>query len=491
MASKLVENLHLLLTSFIEGGVEKKNPKELADLLTILKAHAKAVKQFNVASYKSFPAIFHILDYFSRVDNKHYQNSQEEEKSNSISSIPPDSSSFVRYCAKILSRAIRIPDSQNIHLFISHGGFDVVIGALSCILRRIVHEAKNEDNTSGVHYELSPTYNDVKSLNLFVRCLSVICLEKSEEFEALKAGAKVDLLISLQQTARIPLTLFSSFRTQYREEIAKKPNTGSGKKESTKEKADEIATEGITLGEIAAMNVFDLLARPAAEVTERIVCERRIIRFFENLLVFFTALSCNLHLASLAIQTGIAWRCLEIVGQYGSYPPCGDKALDSNMKHLNEKAIMAALVLRNLLIHAEVAQNPRESPEAETSPSKMLEIETTFHHKRKHEAHKTQQPKAIKKTGSDKENDIQVVTSFHSACLALLGLKLIRHLLKNHGEPRAIPTQVDRVAAEEFLYRFGSSLYEPLLIWNEEVREELQQFLSKQIDAITLRNAER
>lgn len=543
MISKFTENIYSLLTNFLESEFEEKTPKDLRDLLILLKAHAKAIKQFRLKGYRGFPEVLQILDYFSQT---YLEQAFREEQDQNTSHALTACSSIIHYCAKILARAIRNSDPKTLQLFISRGGIDAVVRALDSVYRKVVHETQSREDLKS-HCELSPTYDDLKSLNLFVRCLTVIGSQKRAEIAALTDESKLRLLMSLQQLVSIPLTLFSSFKAQCRDEVEKRAKEKSKreikmkqarelkeeskeilniteeskagdekqvsrpadtKKRSEEQKVEEskeaiskpepkkeqtIGTEKeqppienmkddanepspfYDVSNIAARHVFLLLSNPITEVTERIICQRQIVSFSQSLLEFFKVLSCDFQLAVFVVQAGIAWRCLEIIGYYSSLTECGNQSLDENLKKINQAAIAAGSVIRNLLIHTE-----QETDLA----SKNIDLDEVSSNK-KHQEGK------LEMIHPSSEDDKQIVDKFKSDLKVLLGVRLVEQLLINANEPRFELEQADIAAIEGFLKMFVSYVYEPQTIWNEEVRNELQSLLRKQISSINSNNGEK
>ena len=130
------------------------NASDFNSLLTILRAHAKAIKTYSITNYDCFGEILTILRYLPEKIS-HWDPIQESVHESF------DIAEYIQTVCKLIFRAIRLEDSQNAIHFAQTKGIEVLLLILTSLVHRI--SSNNSAQSSNYYTDIQIAYEDLHS----------------------------------------------------------------------------------------------------------------------------------------------------------------------------------------------------------------------------------------------------------------------------------------------------------------------------------------
>ena len=457
LISKFILGLYSLMSNSLQVPLSDMNEKQLGDLLVIVQAHSKIIKILELREYSSFEDIILILNHFSLLYSQH-------------SPINPPSqeitimySEFILNLCRSIYRAINLRDSLNCQSFIQTKGLKALLSVIVSIFKKI-NIAKIMDPYN-YYNDIIVSLVDLKALNVIIKALNILYQDNPREFMTLNQEIRIQICINLQQISKIGLNLFEYVRSTFNQ---KEKNELSSPQKPYKLDFSE-GLENNTTFHPSLVSIFDVLRNYNANLST--YSEQYISKIFDfsksylELLLYLSKESCFI---TSIIQSGLAWRCLELVCYHDSLDtPL--KCNDNNWYRINQQTDKASLILRNLLIYSNEAFVLKVSEAG--SKSYIL-------------TSKEKSPHLIMELNKIDKSQKFILISFYEAMIDLLGKKMIQMILEDFYEPIVQPEDKDKNSIHKFLKMVSANSTEPSLFWNEEARCDLREILKTQILSI-------
>jgi len=451
-----VQTLYSLLKETMKKPLGEMNQKEMEDTLVIVKSHAKAIKLYSLKDYACFQQIIALLKYFA--------DQMGELEKESFSNVTEFLLvlSFLIELYKIISRTIHLNRSENIKTFIDAGGFPFLISIQNSMINKINMIKENEtDNYSS----LTVSYQDLKVINLSIKILKEIVIKNPSVWESIDSDSKLQIFLDFQIASKISLLFFEFIKNQF-------------EKSEYQEKTDDSFEDNSANSDNSnphIISIFDIL-HSEGNINKSNLYTDKLIDFTNHLFELLVSLSCQVSFCPLLIQSGIVWRCIELL-TYFDDPNRYSRKIENPIYRKTVTSIeMICNVLRNVLIFSNEAYILKTN--SSLIKSKEVGIKT--------KKIKSQEllPSLDKLGGFERT----VLAKFQTAIFHLIGQSITQVLLMDYYEPVLIPKGEDRDNILRFMKIFATSYSDPLTLWNYETKQELKELIMSQIIMINNSN---
>jgi len=431
------------------------------DLLIILEAHAKAIKEYKVQRYQCFREVLQALEHFCGTLSEGSYSPYPD--TNSLS----DTTRCIYILCRIIYYSIRIENSENLDLFINLRGLFTLLESFQVLIKNM-NIARYGDNEN--HYlDLRLLQPKIKILEMIVRIILFISTARPTEFELLPQEDKLQMFLGLQIAAKASVIIFEATLTKNPNKDSRAPEV---KKNSISEYLIEVRTldalnKGSGRGIPDSFTTIEGTSLGSSELQIDIYFDK-VYMLTRGILDVWLQFSVRPMFLPILIRAGILWRCIEFLTYYIDVPELGEKNYRKMLMSIED----ACLIFRNTLIFANEAYISR----SRKSPGDPEDLRIVSNEEKSHLVELL-----MNQYG---EANLKFMARFYVAVTNLLGKLMLNLLLADYMNPMISPRIQDKENIDNFIKMFANSYYDPSTLWNEDTRNELRTLMVNQLGAI-------
>jgi len=200
--SLFVQNLYILLEKAMEVPLQDMNQRQISDLITILQAHAKAIKIYSIKEYDCFEHILTILNFSGK---RISTSSSDEDETTQIQIY-----SLLILAQKIIFRSINSNESENLKALLKtpenqRGGVSLILS----IYKTLATSIFDQHSQTQIHI----SYSQLKLASLSTRILNQVTANSFETIASLDSETKLELFLNLQIMFKISALSFDQIKS--------------------------------------------------------------------------------------------------------------------------------------------------------------------------------------------------------------------------------------------------------------------------------------